>query len=109
MIKILVTALLTSSYILAEGPRVIEGDFAKGKELYAKCTSCHKKDGSGKASQQAPRLFPQYDWYVADQILKIKSKIRSGGYTAKMYPFVKNLSEQDINDLAVYISTMGKQ
>ena len=82
------------------------GDAAKGAKLYKKCVSCHGKDGMGKKSQKAPMVAGQYDWYVENQIKLIKTGKRKSGNAKKMVAFVKNLSAQDIKDLAAYISAM---
>ena len=87
----------------------VVGDPVKGKDLYQKCAACHGGDGLGKKSQQAPMLAGQYDWYVVNQIKAIQSKERSNANANKMYPFVKALSEQDINDLASYIQSLKKR
>lgn len=82
------------------------GDSAKGAKLFKKCTACHGKDGLGKKSQRAPMIAGQYDWYITSQVKAIKSKTRSNANTKKMYPFVKKLTDQDIADLATYISSL---
>ncbi len=86
--------------------------FAANKEngavLYKKCQACHGKEGLGKKSQKAPMLAGQFDWYVKAQILAIKSGTRANNNTKKMMPFVKNLSDSEIEDLAAYISSMPR-
>lgn len=82
------------------------GDAERGSKLYNKCMSCHGKDGMGKKSQNAPMIAGQYDWYIVTQIKNIISGKRENKNTKKMYPFVKNLNEQDIQDLAAYIASL---
>ena len=81
-------------------------DLEKGAKLYKKCISCHGKTGLGKKSQKAPMIAGQYSWYLESQITAIKNKTRTGGQTKKMYPFVKNLKDKDIKDLAAYITQL---
>lgn len=100
MFKIFCVLLLTLN--------VFAADAGKGAELYKKCTSCHGKDGLGKKSQKAPMLAGQYDWYLVSQIIAIRDKKRENKNTNKMYPFVKNLSDADIADIAAYVSEMDK-
>ena len=84
-------------------------DATKGKDLFQKCIACHGADGYGKKSQQAPMLAGQYAWYISKQIKDIKNKIRENSNTNKMYPFVKNLSDKEIEDLAAYIESLPKK
>ena len=80
-----------------------------GAKLYKKCMACHGKEGMGKKSQKAPMIAGQYDWYVQSQILAIKSMTRNNSNAKKMYPFVKNLDENEIAYLAAYISALPKK
>lgn len=82
------------------------GDKALGEALYKKCVSCHGADGLGKPSQKAPMLAGQYAWYIETQIKNIQSGTRSNENTKKMVPFVKNLSEKEIADIAAYIESL---
>lgn len=83
-------------------------DAERGKVLFKKCVSCHGQDGYGKKSQKAPLIAGQFDWYVKDQIMQIRDEVRVNKNTKKMYPFVKKLSDNEIEDLAAYISSMSK-
>lgn len=89
--------------VKVEGPLVelSTPELQRGSELYKKCIACHGSDGNGKKAQNAPRVGGQYDWYIALQLTNIKSKVR---VNKVMDPFVSRLTEQDIKDLASYIS-----
>lgn len=79
-------------------------DAAKGAELYKQCIACHGPKGDGIAAQKAPRIAGQYDWYILKQLQDIKA-----GVTRKnpvMVPFLSKLGEQDMKDLAAYISKL---
>lgn len=78
-------------------------DAAKGKELYATCIQCHGDKGDGNPEKKAPRISGQHDWYIVKQVTEIKSGVRKN---PEMLPFVTKLSEQDIKDLAAYITTL---
>ena len=78
-------------------------DAAKGKTLFATCIQCHGEAGNGMPEKKAPRLSGQHDWYVIKQITEIKSGVRKN---PDMQPYVQKLSEQDIKDLAAYITTL---
>lgn len=73
----------------------------RGQKLFAKCTTCHGKNADGKKSQKAPKIAGQYDWYIADKIKQMQKGIWNNKV---MMPYIKNLSDQDIKDLAAYLS-----
>ena len=104
MIKVVLFCLVNIYSIHA-----IAADAAKGKDLYQKCIACHGADGFGKKSQQAPMIAGQYSWYVTKQVKDIKNKVRENSNTNKMLPFVKNLSDQEIENLAAYIELLPKK
>jgi len=81
-------------------------DAANGEKLYSKCISCHGKEGMGMKSQKSPMIAGQHDWYIESQINAIIKKERDNANTKKMMPFVKNLKENEIKDLAAFISKM---
>jgi len=79
-------------------------DAKRGQTLYKTCVQCHGEDGMGNVEQQAPRIAGQFDWYIISSIEMFKAgKERKN---PKMLPFIKNLSNQDIADLAAYVSSM---
>ncbi len=102
MVKLLVMVLLCSFHLYAQ-------DVKNGEKLFGKCAACHGTDGMGKKSQNAPMLAGQHDWYIKTQINNIKNQVRTNGNVKKMYPFVKNLSDGEISDLAAYISQLAKK
>ena len=59
--------------------------------------------GQGKASQKAPAIGGQFDWYLVEQVKAMKSGVR---VNAVMMPYIKKLSDQDIADLAAYITKL---
>lgn len=83
---------------------VFAQDAKKGAELFKQCATCHGQSGEGNVAQKAPKLSGQYDWYVLKQLQDMKAqKIRKNPV---MNPFLAKLSEQDMKDLAAYISTL---
>ena len=72
-----------------------------GHKLFTQCISCHGKGGEGKASQKAPFIGGQYDWYIEKQLSDMKMGVRSNPV---MNPILKGLSPQDMKDLAAYVS-----
>ena len=50
---------------------------------------------------KAPRLAGQFSWYIADKI----KQMQDGVWENKvMYPYIKNLSDQDRKDLGEFLS-----
>ena len=75
----------------------------KGAQLYGTCIQCHGEKGLGIEAQKAPRVAGQHDWYIYTQLVNFKSKQR---VNEKMYPYIKNLSEQDFKDLAAFVAQL---
>jgi cytochrome c553 len=90
--------------ILISGQVFAQGDAAKGASLYKACIQCHGEKGEGNASEEAPKIAGQLDWYIVSSIEAFKKGVDRKN--PKMLPFIKSLSKQDIADLAAYISTM---
>ena len=74
----------------------------KGQVLYKKCITCHGKHGNGKKSQKAPKIAGQYDWYIYDKIVSMQKGIWKNKV---MFPYIKKLSDQDVKDLAAFLSS----
>lgn len=96
--------MLTLFFFVFSGNSFAAGDATKGAELYKSCVQCHGADGRGNPDQEAPRIAGQYDWYVVSSIKQFKAGTERKN--PKMLPFIKNLSDKDIEDLAAYISAM---
>ncbi len=79
-------------------------DAARGQTLYKTCIQCHGTNGEGNAAMKAPRIAGQYDWYIVSSIKQFKAGVERKNPT--MLPFIKKLSDADIDDLAAYISTL---
>ncbi len=79
-------------------------ELQNGHDIYkAKCIVCHGKRGEGKAGQKAPSIGGQYDWYIKTQVANMKSGVR---VNKVMNPYIARLSDQDISDLAQYVSKL---
>ena len=102
-------AALIGILLLCDAQCFAAGDIEKGKQLFQKCVACHGNDGYGKKSQNAPMIAGQYDWYLIAQITKIKIQERKNANANKMYPFVKNLTDAEIEHLAAYIQSLAKK
>ena len=76
-----------------EGPLVVldTPQLESGHSLYGKCKVCHGKAGG------------QFDWYLEKQVVAMQTGER---VNKVMMPYIRNLSAQDIKDLAAYISKL---
>ncbi len=84
-------------------------ELQNGYHVYTKkgqCVSCHGKGGEGKVSQESPKLAAQHDWYLEKQLIDMKSGVRSN---PKMNIYLKKLTEQDMSDVAHYLSLLPRK
>jgi cytochrome c553 len=78
------------------------GDVAAGRRKALQCQACHGLDGLSKLPE-APHLAGQ----PARYLVKSLEEYRSGARTHDMMTLVaKNLSDQDIADLAAYYAAI---
>ncbi|SFS14693.1 Cytochrome c553 [Dyella sp. OK004] len=73
-----------------------------GKQKAAACFACHGTDGNA-VDPQYPRLAGQYNVYLQQVLHEYKDGHRNN---AIMKGFVATLSEQDIQDVAAYFSSL---
>ena len=78
-------------------------ELKSGNKIFGQCIACHGKGGEGKASQKAPHIGGQYDWYIEKQLTDMKSGAR---INVTMNPILKGLSPQDIKDVAAYVTKL---
>lgn len=84
--------------------RVLASDqVGRGATLALNCTMCH--GAQGMSTSNAPNLAGQYPEVVIKQLLDYKTGKRSN---AVMEQLARNLSDQDINDLAAYYAYLPK-
>ena len=80
--------------------RAADGDKDHGKTVYmAHCATCHGDTGGG--SKTGPELF--YGPGMADTVM-IVTEGKDSGKPDKMPAFKDQLSEQDIADVAAYVT-----
>lgn len=79
------------------------GDAAAGANKAKPCAACHGTDFNATADGQYPRLAGQYPDYIA----RVLHEYKDGG---RSNPIMKGmatpLSDQDIADIAAYVSTL---
>jgi cytochrome c oxidase subunit 2 len=94
-----------------EPATTISGDVDRGAELYQSCAVCHGNDGNGRWNTNAPPLAGMSDWYLHNQLVNFKGRVRGGHdddiYGDQMYMVATSLiTEQAINDVIAYINTL---
>jgi cytochrome c oxidase subunit 2 len=106
-----------AAYIATLPPTVpaatIEGDTARGSQLYAPCTACHGVDGKGNEALKAPALVNEADWYIVAQLASFRSGMRGTHQSdltgMQMRPMSLTLpDDQALRDVAAYIRTLRK-
>ena len=79
---------------------------ADGKALYMEktCIACHGKDAKKPLTPEYPKLAGQNAKYAERQMLDIKSGARNNGNTAAMKGVMHLVSDEEIKELAKYLS-----
>ncbi|SOT44236.1 c-type cytochrome [Burkholderia cenocepacia] len=97
------SCLLTTKHVDAAET----ADSAAGQAKFALCIACHGADGRTPTSPGFPKISGQNPSYVAAALHAYKSGQRNGGLAHIMQPMAEALSDQDIDNLASYIATLG--
>jgi cytochrome c553 len=92
----------TAEGTTTEGEEGGQGDATKGKQIFAAqgCGSCHTLSDAGSSGSVGPNLDeakPSFD--------KVVEMVTSGG--GGMPSFKDKLSQQDINNVAAYVSSVA--
>lgn len=80
-------------------------DAQRGAATYRLCHGCHRAGGLGSDDGIYPRLAGQHDTVLIKQLIDIRTGRRDN---PTMYPFAseREVSTQDVADLAAYLSTL---
>ncbi|HNP34880.1 MAG TPA: c-type cytochrome [Woeseiaceae bacterium] len=79
-------------------------DISAGETIYqANCRNCHGPTAKGMAS--FPKLTGNSADYIVDLLEKYRAGETVGPNTPLMAPLAKDLSDEDIANLAAYITT----
>jgi len=85
----------------------LKGDAARGEAEFSEqsCAICHRKDASGRAANNTPRLSGQHAAVIIKQVLDIRSGLRANPV---MQPRVTDevLSLQTLADIAAYLQAL---
>ena len=84
-------------------------DVEAGKKLYKKkrCKTCHGKAGK-KPLKGYPYIAGQKAAYIFNQMVDVRDKTRKNGKIKTMYSFVKKLKDDEIRQIAAYLSTIDR-
>jgi cytochrome c len=79
---------------------------ADGKALYLEktCVACHGKDAKKPLTPEYPKLAGQNAKYAEKQMQDIKSGARANGNSAAMKGVMHLVSDEEIKELAKYLS-----
>jgi cytochrome c553 len=101
MRKILAIAALGLSLGVMDAEAQQAGDATAGSAKAATCTACHGLNGNS-VNPEWPVIAGQNAAYARQQIVDIKTGKRPNPL---MQPIVKDMTEQDINDVAAFFAT----
>lgn len=80
-----------------------EGNFESGKMKSNICSTCHGVDGNSFINIW-PKIAGQYENYLIKQLKDFRKGSTGERFDINMFGMVKNLSDQDILDLASFFS-----
>lgn len=82
-----------------------------GGQLYQQkgCAACHGPDGNKPITDAYPKIAGQNKTYAFNQMKDIKSGARDNGQTAVMKPTIQNVSEEEMEAIAEWLSTQTAQ
>ena len=82
----------------------LTADLAAGEEAYqAVCRNCHGPKAQGIASY--PRLSDKEIDYIVDRLVRYRDGEKIGPNSMLMIPHAQDLTDQEIVDLAGYVTT----
>ncbi|PZV33362.1 c-type cytochrome [Mesorhizobium kowhaii] len=100
VVILLAGIVVTSSFAQAAG------DSIAGQKVIVKCQGCHGKDGLGRAlpgGGEAPNIAGQKYDYLVHSLMAYKARERK---SSMMSLVVKNLSDEDIANVAAYYAAI---
>jgi cytochrome c553 len=109
--RTIIVSLLAAALVLGFGTASAKGNAATGKTKAAACEACHGTDGNGIAPNY-PALAGQYEDYLEQALHEYQSgqgnhpAVGAHRTNAIMNGMAAPLSDQDIEDLAAYFSSL---
>ena len=96
------SGLICMLALLTSGPALAEGDAERGQSMSALCSACHGPDGVS-VNPLWPSLAGQQELYLAKAIRDYRDGVR---VDVSMQPFVAELTDQEVEDLAAYYASL---
>ncbi|MCA1179831.1 MULTISPECIES: c-type cytochrome [unclassified Pantoea] len=96
---------MAAMVLAAALPAFADGDVNAGAQKAATCLACHGAEGKS-AVPLYPNLAGQHAPYLLHSLQAYKKGERSGGQAEVMKAFVAGLSDQDMEDLSAYYSSL---
>ena len=84
-------------------PAWADGDAERGQTMAALCSACHGPDGVS-VNPLWPSLAGQQELYLAKAIRDYRDGVR---IDVSMQPFVAELTDQDVEDLAAFYASLS--
>jgi cytochrome c553 len=110
--RTIIVSLFAAALVFGFGTATAKGDAAVGKTKAAACEACHGADGNGIAPNY-PALAGQYQDYLEQALHEYQAGTRGHSsptvharINAIMNGMAAPLSDQDIEDLAAYFSSL---
>jgi cytochrome c553 len=102
-------ALLAGAGIVPGIAAALEADAARaaGKEKFVQCASCHGADGRSTVMGNYPKIGGQNPEYVVSALKAYREHRRMGTYAAVMAEVAKQLTDEDMANLAAYIQSLA--
>lgn len=72
------------------------------------CVACHGAQADQAIADNYPNLAGQNEAYLLQQMKDIKSGARDNGLTAAMKPTIANVSEEEMQAIATWLSSLGQ-
>ncbi len=81
----------------------------RGAKLYTQCAGCHGEDGQNRAFNKSVIIAGMSKEEFIESLNFFRDgKFKKGSSTTSMAKIVKNLANEDIIDLAEYVSSLKK-
>jgi cytochrome c553 len=107
MIRLQLLGLTVAAALLAAGNAHATGDKAHGRKLVYTCNGCHGVPGYTNAypDYPVPKIAGQNEQYIINALHGYKTGDRTH---PTMMAQAQSLSDQDIDDIAAYLSSLAK-
>ena len=106
MTRLQLFGLAVATAVLFSGAAHAAGDKANGRTLVYTCNGCHGVPGANNAYPQypVPKIAGQNEQYIISALHEYKSGDRTH---PTMTAQAQSLSEQEIDDIAAYLSSIA--